>query len=74
MSSFTIFSPFDGWCGPLSDAPDEAFSEGLLGDGLSLDPFEGTVRAPFDGEVLSIASTGHAVTLRHACGVRTRKV
>ena len=67
-TSFTILAPFAAWSGPLSEVPDEAFAQGLLGPGLALDPLEGVVRAPFDGEVVALAPTGHAITLRHASG------
>lgn len=36
----------------------------MLGDGVSIDPTEGKVYAPFDGEVLSIPDSRHAINLR----------
>ncbi|MBR6377774.1 MAG: PTS glucose transporter subunit IIA, partial [Oscillospiraceae bacterium] len=43
--------------------PDETFATGVLGDGVGIDPSEGVVYAPFDGEVASIFDTNHAVSL-----------
>lgn len=65
---FALLAPFACWAGPLSEVPDDAFSQGLLGPGLALDPLEDLVRAPCDGIVAAIAAAGHAITLRHASG------
>ncbi|MBR6425906.1 MAG: PTS glucose transporter subunit IIA, partial [Oscillospiraceae bacterium] len=45
------------------DIPDETFAQGILGDGVGIEPTEGIVRAPFDGTVTSVFDTKHAVTL-----------
>lgn len=68
MSRFDLLAPFAAWVGPLVEVPDAAFADGLLGDGLALDPLEGVMRAPCDAEVVSVASTGHSITLKHATG------
>ena len=36
----------------------------MLGDGVALDPTEGVLRAPCEGEVISIAAARHAIALR----------
>ena len=64
MSGLRLLAPFAAWAGPLSEVPDEAFAEGLLGDGLALDPLEGVVRAPCDAEIIAVAPTGHSVPVR----------
>lgn len=53
-----------GWLVALHEVPDEVFAQGLLGDGLAIDPTGSTIHAPCDGEVVSLARTGHAITLR----------
>lgn len=68
MEKVALHAPFAAWVAPLSEVPDAAFAGGLLGEGLALDPFEGTVRAPCDGEIIAVAPSGHSVTIRHACG------
>ncbi len=60
----TLVAPFAGWLAPLDEVPDPVFAERMMGDGLAIDPIEGLLRAPADGEVISIPASGHAVTLR----------
>lgn len=60
----TLVAPFAGWLGPLDEVPDPVFAERMMGDGLAIDPIEGLLRAPADGEVISVPASGHAVTLR----------
>ena len=52
-----------GMAVPLDQVPDEAFSTGILGEGIAIDPFEGTVYAPADGTVESITDSLHAYTI-----------
>jgi phosphocarrier protein FPr/phosphocarrier protein len=63
-----ILSPFAGWCAPLDEVPDGAFAQRMLGEGVALDPTDSEVRAPCDGEVISIAAARHAVALRATGG------
>ncbi|OYW83423.1 MAG: PTS galactitol transporter subunit IIC, partial [Sphingobium sp. 32-64-5] len=59
-----LIAPFAGWLAPLEEVPDPVFAEHMMGDGVAIDPVEGLLRAPADGEVLSIPASAHAVTLR----------
>lgn len=68
-ATLSVMAPCDGWCLPLSAVPDAVFREGLLGDGIALDPTSAVLGAPFAGEVLTVAATGHAVSLRSPSGV-----
>jgi phosphoenolpyruvate-protein phosphotransferase len=68
MANLTLVSPLRGWCAPLDETPDAVFAQRLLGDGVAIDPTEGVLYAPCDGEVISIAAAGHAVALRAANG------
>ena len=54
---------------PLERVPDPVFAQKLTGDGLSIDPVDGTLRAPCAGEVVQIHPALHALTLRTADGV-----
>lgn len=56
-----IASPLTGKVLPLSEVKDEAFSGGLLGKGIAVDPSEGKVVAPCDGTVMTLFPTKHAV-------------
>ena len=67
--SVTLVSPFGGWCLPLAGVPDPVFAERMAGDGLAIDPVDGILRAPCDGEVVPMKDAKHAVTLRTAEGI-----
>jgi phosphocarrier protein FPr/phosphocarrier protein len=60
----TILSPFAGWCAPLDEVPDAAFAQRMLGEGVAIDPTGDALRAPCDGEIISIAAARHALALR----------
>ena len=68
MANLTLVSPLRGWCAPLDETPDAVFAQRLLGDGVAIDPTEGVLYAPCDGEVISVAAAGHAIALRAANG------
>jgi glucose-specific phosphotransferase system IIA component len=59
-----LATPMAGWVGPLDEAPDPVFADRMLGDGLAIDPTGATLHAPCDGEIVSVARTRHAITLR----------
>ncbi|MFL1996063.1 N-acetylglucosamine-specific PTS transporter subunit IIBC [Lysinibacillus irui] len=61
--------PMTGDLLPLSEVPDEAFSAGLMGPGFGIHPTDGTVYAPFDGQVVMIFPTKHAIGLKSDTGV-----
>lgn len=60
----TIGAPFSGNVITLSKVPDEVFSSGAMGTGLAVDPSDHKLYAPFDGAVVMIAPTKHAIGLR----------
>jgi phosphoenolpyruvate-protein phosphotransferase len=68
MTRIRVQAPCAGWCLPLAEIPDAAFAEGMLGDGVGIDPLSNELRAPCDGEVISTAAARHAVALRTAEG------
>ena len=53
----------------LSEVPDETFAGKIMGDGIAVEPSEGLVVAPFDGKVVQIFRTGHAIGLVNAEGI-----
>jgi len=63
-----LVAPLEGWSTPLDEAPDPVFATRMLGDGLAIDPTAGSVRAPCDGEIASVAAARHALTLRTPLG------
>ena len=68
MANLTLLAPLSGWCAPLDETPDAVFAQRLLGDGLAIDPTDGVLHAPCDGEVISVAAAGHAIALRASNG------
>ncbi|MDR0292161.1 MAG: phosphoenolpyruvate--protein phosphotransferase [Elusimicrobium sp.] len=63
MESLKIVSPVTGKIVALSEVPDPAFSQAMLGDGIAIKPEVGLVVAPFDGTVTTLHKNLHAVTL-----------
>jgi len=68
-SEFVIASPLTGKAIALEDVPDETFAQGILGQGAAIEPSEGEVKAPGDGEISSIFDTKHAVGITLDNGV-----
>jgi phosphocarrier protein len=60
----TLSAPLSGPVLTLANVPDAVFASGAMGDGIAIDPLNDTLYAPCDGEVIHVARTGHAVTLR----------
>ncbi|MEY8461853.1 beta-glucoside-specific PTS transporter subunit IIABC [Streptococcus merionis] len=48
---------------PLEEAHDEVFAQGLMGEGYVIEPHDGKIYAPFDGQVVSLFKTKHAIGL-----------
>ena len=68
MTSLVLLAPLSGWAAAADEIPDEVFSKKMLGDAVAIDPLEGTLVAPCEGEIISIAASKHAIALRHAGG------
>lgn len=64
-----ISAPIPGKVVSLESVPDETFSTGVLGNGFAVEPSEGKVYAPFDGECENLADTLHAMGLLSDSGV-----
>nr|WP_154896202.1 beta-glucoside-specific PTS transporter subunit IIABC [Paenibacillus xylanexedens] len=58
-----VFSPMTGEVKPLSEVPDPAFSEEIMGKGFAIQPTEGRVVSPINGTVFSLSKSGHAIGL-----------
>lgn len=61
--SHTVHAPLTGEVTPLSEVPDQVFSEKMMGDGIAIKPSQGEVRAPFNGKIQMIFPTKHAIGL-----------
>ncbi len=58
-----VYSPLSGKAVALAEVPDETFSAEILGKGAAVEPTEGRVVAPADGEVSMLFDTNHAIGL-----------
>jgi PTS system glucose-specific IIA component len=63
-----IYSPLNGKVMDLSLVPDEAFAKKMIGDGCAIDPEEGSIYSPIEGE-LDIFDTNHAVSFETENGL-----
>ena len=64
----TVAAPVEGIAHPLSEANDEVFSSGAMGNGAMIEPAKGRVVAPCDGEISSLFETGHALGIASDAG------
>ncbi|WP_109393431.1 N-acetylglucosamine-specific PTS transporter subunit IIBC [Proteus terrae] len=64
-----MIAPFDGEVVALKDVPDEAFSSGVVGDGIAIKPTSNIVMAPATGTVVKIFDTNHAFCIETDNGV-----
>lgn len=64
-----IYLPMNGNVISLAEINDGVFSEGMLGDGVAVEPSDGVVVAPFDGVVQMVYDTKHALGLMSDTGV-----
>lgn len=64
-----LLAPASGTLVSLADLPDPAFAEGMLGEGIAIDPDDGNPDSPCRfcspciGEVVGITDTAHAYNL-----------
>ena len=63
-----ITSPVNGTVVPTAEVADETFASEMLGTTVAVEPTDGKIVAPCDGEVMNIFETGHAVCLATECG------
>lgn len=70
QKSLRISSPLTGVAQPLSKIPDEAFAQGLMGQGVFVIPQEDTVYAPENGVVELVFETKHAIGFVTDTGIR----
>lgn len=64
-----IGAPVAGRVVDLSDAGDPVFASRALGEGVGIEPADGRILSPLDGELITVAGTGHAFGIRGEGGV-----
>ena len=65
----SLYAPCTGKVIPLQNVPDEAFAGGMLGEGFGIEPEEGRILSPVNGEVRDVTETGHAYTILSEDGI-----
>lgn len=66
---FIVTSPLEGEVIPLSEVDDNTFSKETMGKGIAILPAGNKVYAPFDGQVIAVVNSGHAIGIKSAQGV-----
>lgn len=56
-----LYAPLKGNVIGRRDIPDATFAAGILGDGVGIEPEEGLVVSPVDGEISTVVDSRHAV-------------
>ncbi|WP_291258788.1 PTS glucose transporter subunit IIA [Fusobacterium sp.] len=65
---FEVYSPLNGRVIDLSEVPDDAFAQKMVGDGCAIDPTSGAIYAPVNGDI-DIFETNHAVSFETPNGL-----
>lgn len=58
-----VKSPLSGKIVPSEKVKDQVFVSGVMGKSITIDPIEGHVYAPFDGTIVTLFPTYHAIGL-----------
>lgn len=64
-----LYCPVKGEVASIDQAPDEAFADKMMGDGIVIKPQDHVVYSPCDGEVAFVFPTNHAIGLVTDTGV-----
>jgi len=64
-----MYAPLNGTILPLENVPDPTFSEKIMGDGIAIEPTDGKVVSPIEGEIKLTFPTKHAIGLTSNSGM-----
>lgn len=64
QQSFILSAHLSGKVMPLENVEDEVFSQGILGNGIAIEPENGEVKAPCDGVITNLVDSKHAVGIK----------
>lgn len=64
-----VYNPFEGPTVSLDRLPDPVFSQRMMGDGVAVIPDNNQCRSPFDGTIVTVFPTKHAIGIRSKEGV-----
>ena len=65
----TLAADAKGTVVAMENIPDEVFAQGILGKCCGIDPTEGKIYAPADGEITQAPDSGHALGIMTTAGV-----
>jgi sugar PTS system EIIA component len=64
----TIVAPLSGKIVSIEEVPDPTFAQKMMGDGIAIEPIEGVVVSPVDGEIVQFFHTKHAIGIQSQAG------
>lgn len=64
-----IMAPMNGNILDIGETPDPVFAEKMVGDGVAIEPAEGLVFSPMEGEIVQLFPTKHAIGLKSLEGI-----
>lgn len=59
-----IYTCVQGEVLPIENVPDPVFAEKILGDGIAINPSNGEIISPIDGEITMIQDSLHAIGIK----------
>ncbi|OIJ10751.1 PTS glucose transporter subunit IIA [Anaerobacillus alkalilacustris] len=69
IESEKIFAPLTGNLLSIDQVPDPVFSQKMMGDGIAIEPTEGLVVSPVEGEIVQVFPTKHAIGIKSLGGM-----
>lgn len=63
-----ILAPVSGQVLPLSEVDDQVFASGAAGQGVAILPTDNQIVAPFDGEIVAVFPSKHAIGIKSTSG------
>ncbi len=64
----TVIAPLTGKIVNIEEVPDPTFAQKMMGDGIAIEPTEGVVVSPVDGEIVQFFHTKHAIGIQSESG------
>ncbi|MFC7393398.1 N-acetylglucosamine-specific PTS transporter subunit IIBC [Scopulibacillus cellulosilyticus] len=64
-----IASPLNGKIMPISEVPDQVFSQKMMGDGFAVNPEDGELVSPVNGTIRTLFPTKHAIGIESDDGL-----
>lgn len=64
----TVIAPLTGKIVNIEEVPDPTFAQKMMGDGIAIEPTEGVVVSPVDGEIVQFFHTKHAIGIQSEAG------